>query len=165
MKTSLLLLSAISVHLSLSPPNPPSMVWLGVLTETLAPAIYNGSKTELECHPVLSFGAALRIWCFKKLGPMFTFEITIRPKHELVTSGPYAWVRHPSYMGVYLTLIGATLALGGAPNSWIASKGVWTIPGTHARLRTEDQVLKEAFGVEWEEYAARVPWKLIPGLF
>ncbi|TFK24007.1 ICMT-domain-containing protein [Coprinopsis marcescibilis] len=223
-KTSLLLLSAVSVHLSLSPPNPPvkedeSMVWMGVLTEIMGPALSSVWKRHLSvlsssqstpsplsssikhpfqgtsprdlnaCHPLLLAGAmltllaaSLRIWCFKKLGPMFTFEITIRPKHQLVTSGPYSWVRHPSYTGVYLTLVGATLLLS-APNTWLsASRVLYTAPGcvfaalwamkcmlafrgTYLRLTTEDQVLRETFGVEWEEYATRVPWRLVPGFF
>ncbi|EAU86696.2 hypothetical protein CC1G_06457 [Coprinopsis cinerea okayama7 len=212
LKTSLLLLSAVSVHLSLSPPNPPvkqeelywrsTMVWVGVLTEILVPTIASAwsrhwasalfdasaSYSGCECHPLLIAGAlftilaaSLRIWCFKKLGPLFTFEITIRPKHELITSGPYSFVRHPSYTGVFLTLIGASLLLF-APSNWVATKGVWTVPGalfglfwavkcafafrgTYLRLTTEDEVLRETFGVEWEEYARRVPWRLLPGVF
>ncbi|THH04358.1 hypothetical protein EW146_g10201 [Bondarzewia mesenterica] len=38
-------------------------------------------------------GALLRKWCYDTLGRLFTFEISIMPGHELVTSGPYAWVR------------------------------------------------------------------------
>lgn len=118
--------------------------------------------------------------CFKTLGPFFTFEITIRPKHELITTGPYAWVRHPSYTGVYLTLIGATLVFG-APTTWIsrhAAKtplgafivGFWLLKCSFAfrgmilRLRAEDQILKEIFGEEWDTYAFKVPYKLVPNV-
>lgn len=64
------------------------------------------------------FGASLRLWCFHALGRLFTFEVTIHPTHTLVTSGPYAFVRHPSYTGVWLTLVGSTL-VALAPGSWI----------------------------------------------
>ncbi|KDR70179.1 hypothetical protein GALMADRAFT_144855 [Galerina marginata CBS 339.88] len=230
----LLLSTAVSVHLSLSPPNPSvksedccsgtegtdtmferfvqsitycskCMVWLGALLNIFGIVVrcmfsyfaqsgWDGGigNTSLlppsqKIHPFMIVGAfssvsaaALRVWCFRSLGPFFTFEITIRPKHELVTHGPYAWVRHPSYTGIYLTLGGATLALG-APGTWIAEYGVstpfgcavacfWLLKcgfafrGMSIRLRAEDQVLKETFGAEWEEYASRVPCKFIPGV-
>lgn len=42
-------------------------------------------------------GGAIRIACYRELGRLFTYELTIREKHRLVTSGPYSIVRHPSY--------------------------------------------------------------------
>ena len=118
--------------------------------------------------------------CFKCLGPFFTFEITIRPQHLLITHGPYAWVRHPSYTGVYLTLTGATSVLG-SPGTWISVCGirsmlgvmiigVWLMKcafafrGMCVRLRAEDEVLRATFGAEWEAYASRVPFKFLPGV-
>ncbi|KJA22513.1 hypothetical protein HYPSUDRAFT_202089 [Hypholoma sublateritium FD-334 SS-4] len=231
-KILLLLLTAASVHRSLSPPNPSvkseeccsgtagtdtlfervvqsitycskCMVWLGAVCDIaciigrlfLLPAWTNGfgwighvTEDAREHIPTMmligatlaTFAAGLRIWCFNALGPFFTFEITIRPKHRLITHGPYAWVRHPSYTGVYLTLAGATLVLA-APGSWTAACAVRTIPGALAvlfwaakctfafrgmvvRLRAEDAVLRDTFGAQWEDYAARVPNKFVPGL-
>lgn len=122
--------------------------------------------------------ATLRIWCFKTLGRLFTFEIAIRPKHELITSGPYAWVRHPSYTGIYLTLFGATASLC-SPGTWLLECGfssrsaiilvsLWLLKcafvfrGMALRLIIEDEVLKKAFGESWDEYARRVPYKFVP---
>lgn len=119
--------------------------------------------------------------CFRTLGPLFTFEVTIRPQHELITDGPYAWVRHPSYIGIYLTLLGATAVLC-APGGWLAHGGwqttggflmvlLWTIKclyvfrGTSLRLKAEDDVLKRTFGPKWEEYARKVPYRMIPFIF
>jgi protein-S-isoprenylcysteine O-methyltransferase Ste14 len=117
--------------------------------------------------------------CFKTLGRFFTFEIAIRPRHELITSGPYAWVRHPSYTGIYLTLLGATVSLC-APGTWLSECGVssrsaiivvslWLLKcvfvsrGMTSRLRIEDEVLKGTFGESWDEYARRVPYNFVPG--
>ncbi|PPQ81808.1 hypothetical protein CVT25_013644 [Psilocybe cyanescens] len=236
MNICLLLGTAVSVHLSLSPPNPSvksdeccsgtegtetlferfvqsitycskCMVWMGVVVNVLNIVLNclvsssinfsfehvrsgGAGKTSSSfegVHAVMIVGgisaivaAVLRTWCFRSLGPFFTFEITIRPKHELVTHGPYAWVRHPSYTGVYLTLGGATLVLG-APGTWTAEHGVRTpigfivacfwvfkcmfaFRGMCIRLRAEDQVLKDTFGAQWDQYAARVPCKFIPGV-
>ena len=111
---------------------------------------------------------------------MFTFEIAIRPKHELITSGPYAWVRHPSYTGIYITLLGATLSLC-APGTWFLECGIssrsgiflaclWLLKcafvfrGTKLRLRIEDEILREEFGEKWDEYARIVPNNFFPGV-
>ncbi|KAF5309056.1 hypothetical protein D9619_013588 [Psilocybe cf. subviscida] len=182
-----------------------SMVWLGVAFNVVATVIKSfrlhttrqealawveiiypgsvatGSKIHLLMVAGALFavcGAALRIWCFKSLGPLFTFEITIHPQHRLVVHGPYAWVRHPSYTGVFFTLTGASLVLA-APGTWSADSGIWTplgaislfiwvskclfaFRGMAVRYAVEDEVLRATFGTEWEDYAARVPYKFIP---
>jgi len=119
--------------------------------------------------------------CYKTLGHLFTFEITIRPKHELITHGPYAHVRHPSYTGVYLTLIGSTCVLL-APGTWTAEHGIHTpvgatllclwllkcafaFRGTAVRMRAEDKLLHATFKEGWENYAKRVPYKLVPSVY
>lgn len=66
----------------------------------------------------VAFASLLRQWCYRELGALFTFEVTIQPDHTLVTTGPYSVVRHPSYTGVFFTLLGST-AVGFAPGSWI----------------------------------------------
>ena len=53
-----------------------------------------------------SFGAVIRILSYRALGHMFTFEMTIRRDHKLVTTGPYAWVRHPGYTGILCFVVG-----------------------------------------------------------
>ncbi|KXN88512.1 putative protein-S-isoprenylcysteine O-methyltransferase [Leucoagaricus sp. SymC.cos] len=227
---ALCLLTAISVHLSLSPPNPPvkrqdcrtdtpgtntlfehgvqyvtflskASVWfftcsniIGTISSqglTLYPCAMSKDATEHNrgsIHPFLVVGmvltclsAILRLWCYRTLGHLFTFEITIRPKHELVTYGPYAFVRHPSYTGVYLTLSGATLVLL-APDTWTVEHGIrtpigafllflWLLKcafafrGTATRLRSEDELLRATFGEEWELYAKRVPYRLVPWVY
>ena len=53
-----------------------------------------------------TFGGYIRWACYSALGRLFTFEMSIRDDHRLVTDGPYAWVRHPGYTGVLSTFIG-----------------------------------------------------------
>ena len=69
----------------------------------------------------------LRVWCYKALGSLFTFEITIRPDHKLITSGPYAIVRHPSYTAIVFMGIGATLAVF-CPGSYVYECGMMSTP-------------------------------------
>ncbi|KAI0031873.1 hypothetical protein K488DRAFT_51107, partial [Vararia minispora EC-137] len=126
--------------------------------------------------------AALRAWCYRALGRLFTFEIAILPAHALVTSGPYALVRHPSYTGIHLTLAGATLALA-APEVWPRACGtlalqpgriaaaLWCAKCAYAMMSTarrgphEDAELRRRFGVVWEEYALAVPYRMLPYVF
>ncbi|KIP03643.1 hypothetical protein PHLGIDRAFT_52963, partial [Phlebiopsis gigantea 11061_1 CR5-6] len=136
------------------------------------------------------FANLLRQWCFHQLGPLFTFEITIQPGHKLVTTGPYAVVRHPSYIGVYLALLGASV-LALAPGAWLrecwapSALGLpsagqlvvglllafWTakccvvFKSTYKRLQIEDSELKKVFGETWEQYARRVRWSILPGIY
>lgn len=160
---------------------------------SLPPCTMTQSTSEPDCvwgfqHLILIIGttltlfsAVLRLWCYKTLGHLFTFEITIRPKHELITHGPYAHVRHPSYTGVYLTLVGSTCVLL-APGTWTAEQGIHTpigatllclwllkcafaFRGTAIRLRAEDKLLHATFKEDWENYAKRVPYKLVPRVY
>ncbi|CAL1710651.1 unnamed protein product [Somion occarium] len=297
-KVTLLLIAAVSVHLSLSPPNPPAppkqciakrsffercvrrvtfcskaLVWLATICDAIATiltsrdlsvalqspspyalalasprrisllckhpisfAMHNFSRTDpsipllasaphflLSPSPLfvlgvisVTLGALLRLWCFRSLGQYFTFELSIHPSHSLVTTGPYALVRHPSYTGIYLTLLGGTL-VGLAPGTWLYeywlgplrlnSVTFWTMSSgstlselsasysfpifgltpatlfvyilvifwsvkvwyalrsTNRRLQVEDEELHKVFGDVWEEYAEKVRWKLLPGVF
>ncbi|PPR01003.1 hypothetical protein CVT24_000584 [Panaeolus cyanescens] len=195
------LITAISVHISLSPPNPPikfdeccdepkktntlferfvqyitfcskSMIWLAAFCEAYIRLsdrllLNDPSLRSYAIHPCVAVGggltlvaAILRIWCFKSLGPFFTFEITIRPKHELITTGPYAWVRHPSYTGVYLTLIGATLVFA-APTTWISQHAVKTpLDMDFSDVSMDDiQTDSDKSLDSWKEMESVVIWK------
>jgi protein-S-isoprenylcysteine O-methyltransferase Ste14 len=135
----------------------------------------------LGCFATAASGA-LRLACYKTLGSLFTFELTLRSDHRLVTVGPYAFVRHPSYSGVVLGVLG-TLLVHFGPGSWWAEAGwlgtlagriyaicwcameAYVLSSIMARAPTEDALLKKQFGAEWDEWAARVPYRVIPGVF
>ena len=135
----------------------------------------------LGCLTTAASGA-LRWLCYKTLGSLFTFEVTLREDHRLVTSGPYAFVRHPSYSGVVLGVVG-TLLVHFGPASWWARAGWLGTLGGQAyalawcsmeayvlcsilcRTPTEDALLRKHFGAEWDAWAERVPYRVIPGVF
>ncbi|KAF8893029.1 hypothetical protein BD779DRAFT_1670030 [Infundibulicybe gibba] len=127
-------------------------------------------------------GAYLRLRCYKALGTLFTFEMSIRSGHRLVTSGPYSVVRHPSYTGLIPTYLGLGLCHYDH-NSWLRQSSVldtrmgqvfvgflailpaFPLVLLLLRMSKEDAALKKKFGKEWEEWARRVPYALIPGVY
>ncbi|KAI0311443.1 hypothetical protein OF83DRAFT_1068801 [Amylostereum chailletii] len=124
----------------------------------------------------------LRLACYKALGRMFTFEITLRENHKLITRGPYTYVRHPSYTGIVLGVVG-TLLMHFGPGSWFREVGwlqttvgqsyavSWVMMETYVlasimmRVPMEDELLRRQFGQEWETWAAKVRYRVIPGIF
>jgi protein-S-isoprenylcysteine O-methyltransferase Ste14 len=93
------------------------------------------------------------------------FETTVRIQvdrgHQTVTSGPYAFVRHPGYVG-FILLFGATPTLLG---SWwgLVPAGVLSVVFILRTIR-EDQTLLEEL-TEYQEYAKKVRYRLLPGIW
>ncbi|PCH37532.1 hypothetical protein WOLCODRAFT_158247 [Wolfiporia cocos MD-104 SS10] len=128
------------------------------------------------------FGFLIRRACFRTLGRHFTFALAMRDDHKLITNGPYAIVHHPSYTGGMMVFVGMLFVLSGR-NSWWAECGpsdilaskvlmtVWsaTTPAAASMLvlRTgkEDAVLREEFGSQWDKWAERTRYRLVPGLY
>ncbi|KAM5544264.1 hypothetical protein V8D89_001924 [Ganoderma adspersum] len=128
---------------------------------------------------VLLCGASIRLWSYHVLGSFFTFEVVIKDDHKLITSGPYSYVRHPSYTGILCLTTGAYLMHFGA-GGYVAACGVEGIPALavlgwswrisslfsfvslYRRCGVEDGKLKGQFGLAWMRYKADVPYALIP---
>jgi protein-S-isoprenylcysteine O-methyltransferase Ste14 len=85
--------------------------------------------------------------------PSSTLGATLAPNHRLVTSGPFAIVRHPMYLGLALAALGA-LALY---RTWSTMLFVLQVPVLVVRAHREEELLARTFGEAWEQYAARVP--------
>jgi protein-S-isoprenylcysteine O-methyltransferase Ste14 len=131
---------------------------------------------------LIGFSAALRSLCFRAMGANFTYSVTVVDGHRLTTTGPYAFVRHPAYAGSYCHYIGYFLYFS-ARGSWLRESGaykvklVWLvliplILRTFAafrmfwrRLPVEDALMRKQFGKQWDEWAARVPYRLIPWVY
>jgi len=69
-------------------------------------------------------GGLLRFQCYRTLGRYFTFEVSIRKGHQLVTTGPYSIVRHPSYSAMLLMTIGMILWFTSGGAQWLRESGV-----------------------------------------
>ncbi len=98
----------------------------------------------------------------KTLGKQWSLGARLIEGHKLITEGPYRVVRNPIYTGMF----GMLLATGLAVSHWIgllAAIVVYAI-GTVIRVRSEEKLLRGAFGAEFDAYAQRVP-AVIPFLF
>jgi protein-S-isoprenylcysteine O-methyltransferase Ste14 len=86
--------------------------------------------------------------------------VAIETDHQLVTRGPYRWLRHPAYTGGFLAMIGFHLAMGG----WVSTllTAITLLPSFIYRIKVEEEVLLSVFGAEYQAYRHRT-WRLFPG--
>ncbi|EMD40150.1 hypothetical protein CERSUDRAFT_45691, partial [Gelatoporia subvermispora B] len=128
-------------------------------------------------------GALIRVACYRHLGRMFTYQLAVRDGHQLVTNGPYSVVRHPSYATGIVSCIGVALVTLGRGAYLSECFRVWDEPARRllavawlivlswvpymslTRPQLEDEVLRREFGEQWEEWARRTPYRLIPGIY
>jgi protein-S-isoprenylcysteine O-methyltransferase Ste14 len=105
---------------------------------------------------------AVRAWSILTLGRFFQYSIGIQSGHRVVTSGPYRFVRHPSYTGIMLGVAGYALA---CDDVWslVAAAGLTGL-GLTIRIRAEERQLREALGADYDEFAARRK-RFLPGIF
>jgi protein-S-isoprenylcysteine O-methyltransferase Ste14 len=102
---------------------------------------------------VISF--TLRRRAIAALGKFWSLHVEIRENHQFVQSGPFRWVRHPTYFSMILELVCAGLILN-AYVSLIVAMAVF-IPSLLMRLRLEEAALIEKFGPAYKEYQRETP--------
>jgi protein-S-isoprenylcysteine O-methyltransferase Ste14 len=106
-------------------------------------------------------GGALRLWPVFVLGDRFSGLVAIQPGHRLVTGGVYGLIRHPSYLGLLVNLLGWGLAFRSSVGVLLTAL---TIPPLLARIGAEEKLLRTEFGDEYDAYRARTS-RLVPGLY
>jgi len=97
-------------------------------------------------------GALLAAWAKATLGRFFTTQLGVQEDHRLITTGPYAIVRHPIYLGAIDFLVGSALFWNDVTLLGVA---VLFIVYFTVQLRVEERFFARHFGAEWEEYRAR----------
>jgi protein-S-isoprenylcysteine O-methyltransferase Ste14 len=95
---------------------------------------------------------ALMAWTQVELGTQWSAQLQLREEHHLVTTGPYARVRHPMYTAMF----GWGIALALVTAHWIfVVLAVLAIAGLIARVPREEQMMIEEFGEEYKAYMQR----------
>ena len=97
----------------------------------------------------------LRRRAIAALGRFWSLHVEIRENHEFVRSGPFRWVRHPTYFSMILELLAGGLVL----NAWITLSGVAALfLGTlWYRIKIEEMALVDKFGHAYSAYQKSTP--------
>jgi protein-S-isoprenylcysteine O-methyltransferase Ste14 len=105
---------------------------------------------------VLSLG--FYAWSRTTLGKEWSSPLQMREKHHLVTTGPYAWIRHP----IYLAMMGFLTSIAFVTANWfLIAFLVVSIVDLTLRIPKEEQMMIEEFGHEYKAYIQRTG-RLIP---
>ena len=134
------------------------LLWLSPLVYLINPAWMAWSKIGLP-EWVRWIGVVIGLlcvfgiyWLFSSIGRGITPTSATRKEHQLVTSGPYRWVRHPLYS------FGSSLfiAFGMMADNWfIALLGILAFLAVASRTPKEEANLTEKFGDEYRDYMKR----------
>ena len=105
---------------------------------------------------------ALTLWSVRTLGRQWALAARLVEGHQLVTGGPYRYVRNPIYTGM-LGMLVATGVAWSRPVALVLGVLIFCA-GTVVRIRAEERLLRTAFGETWEAWAGRTP-ALLPGIW
>ena len=97
-------------------------------------------------------GLLFAVWARHHLASNWSSAVTIKQGHELITSGPYAVVRHPIYTGILTGFLGTAIALSqvrGVIGFLLILVVLW------AKLRKEEEFMRSQFGETYAIYAQR----------
>jgi protein-S-isoprenylcysteine O-methyltransferase Ste14 len=89
------------------------------------------------------------------------FRAKLDAGHQLATGGPYAWVRHPIYVGLNLLALGSALWI---PDVLTLAGLFLMLLGSDLRGRAEERALAIAFGTPYLDYCARTR-RFLPGVY
>ena len=107
-------------------------------------------------------GLAFRFYSMSLLGRFFTYSVAVQTGQSVIETGPYRYIRHPSYTGAFITLIGFGLAMG----NWLGLAVLFCLMGIGYayRIAVEETALTTALGEPYAQYMRRTR-KLVPFLF
>ena len=104
----------------------------------------------------------LRIYSIRKLGVFFTNVVMVRENQKIVTDGLYKYIRHPSYTGLFLFILGLGVGMGSLIGLVLIA--ALTFYGFDYRIKVEERVLISSFGSEYGDYMKRTK-KLVPFVY
>jgi protein-S-isoprenylcysteine O-methyltransferase Ste14 len=138
------------------PPRKPFLPPVAVLSGNIG-ILFSLCTLALAVGSVWLIASAVRT-----LGRQWAVAARLVEGHKLITAGPYRFVRNPIYTGMF----GMLVATGLAMEHWAALivAIILFAVGLVIRVRSEENLLRAAFGKEFEDYAQRVP-AVLPGIF
>ena len=110
---------------------------------------------------LIAAGLGFTVWARQRLGRNWSGTVQVKKDHQLISDGPYRFVRHPIYTGILVAFFGTAVIIG----HWGGILAVLIAFGSFWRkLTLEERFMRETFGSVYEEYRARTA-ALIPYLF
>jgi protein-S-isoprenylcysteine O-methyltransferase Ste14 len=133
--------------------------FLPAWTDRIGFFVFGGEAVRWIGIVVFALGGALRLYPVFVLGRRFSGLVAIQEGHVLVTDGIYRYVRNPSYLGLVINMLGWALTFRSGVGVVIALLSLLVLL---ARMSSEERLLQEHFGAEYDAYRARtarlVPW-------
>jgi protein-S-isoprenylcysteine O-methyltransferase Ste14 len=131
----------------------------GIFVAAIAPRVAPGADIGASVaafvigEAMVLCGAGLRLWAIRSLGHYFTRTVMVSSDQRVVTTGPYAFVRHPSYTALLMYMVGFGILLG----NWLGVLGLTgaMLVALVYRIRVEEEALSAALGEAYTRYAAQ----------
>ncbi len=95
-------------------------------------------------------GTIFRVWCIQTLGKYFTATVQAQVGQRIIKRGAYALIRHPSYLGAYLALLGSAVLLHAFVGSMVTATLMLLV--YLYRIKVEEALLVKEFGQEYISY-------------
>ncbi len=144
-------------------------LWI-IITVSITSSVYWAANHSFQPKPttvilglvLVVAGSTIRWLSIKQLKEAFTVDLSIKAQHKLSTSGMYKWIRHPSYAGLILYLVGIGVIL----NNLIAMVIILIVPSLAIGLRInlEEGMLIKEFKDEYRRYQLHSK-KIIPFIY
>jgi len=135
---------AVGANLIFAPVTP-----LGSLNRRFVPVAFGVRAVALG---MVVAGLAVTVWARRHIGQFCSARVMLKQDHQLIQSGPYAWVRHPIYGGIFLAMLGTALFVG----EWRALLGAAVfLVGHWIKAQQEEALLASQFGAAYQEYCRR----------
>lgn len=135
----------------------------------IADLAYFGNTVREDFHYLSGVGLFLaigglifRMWAIKVLGRFFTPKVEIQSDHEIIQSGPYRWIRHPSYTGSLVMALGIAIYFESILSILFVFFGFF---GSYIyRIKCEEHTLAENFGEAYRSYRKKT-WAILPPIY
>jgi protein-S-isoprenylcysteine O-methyltransferase Ste14 len=137
------------------------LAFFSAYTDRLGSLVFGGNTLRWVGVVLFTVGGVLRLWPVFVLGRRFSGLVAIQENHTLVTDGIYSRIRNPSYLGLLVNMLGWALTFRSGVGVLLTGL---TIPILIARITSEERLLREHYGAEYDAYCTH-SWRLIPWVY
>lgn len=128
---------------------------IGVILNIMFPALFDvgGPSGTLRVVSIIMLIPGMTIWIWS-----VALILSKVPKNELITQGPYSFVKHPLYTGVPFLVLPW---IGFLFNTWLGALiGIIMYVGSRIFAPEEEKMLSKTFGTSWQKYCdnVKIPW-------